>query len=163
MEKQAFKIAAVALGILALAMVVYYKKFRAHTEEEISLSQKVESTKEVKSEFEGIYSPTEAIDADGKMVSFLSISKKEEGGFTGTWRAEKIGSNDTGFFECNDVKVLEKEFFVRCANPEFGTISYDGVIQRADNSFTVSGKILWMMDSTPILEKTVQLTHAAGD
>lgn len=160
MEKQALKISLIVLGVLALGMIFYYKVFRAHTDDEISLNQKVEISREVKSEFEGIYSPVDSLEGAGKRISFLSITRKEDGSLTGSWRMEKIGGDEIRYFDCLEARADEKEFFVKCVNSEYGTISYDGEMKKAEAGYIVSGKLMWMNQGTVLLEKSIQMNHA---
>lgn len=163
MEKQAIKIAAIAIGILALSMVVYYKFFRAHIDEEISLTQKVEVSKDSKSIYEGVYSPAESIEADGRRISYLTISKLDEANFVGAWKIEKIGESESAVIDCSETKISSKEFFLRCSNPSYGNISYDAMIQNSDSGINVAGKFLWTNQSNVVLEKNIVFTHAPGE
>lgn len=155
MEKKALSYALLVLLILAAGMVFYYKFYRAHRTDEMVLSQKLESTKEQHSEWEGIYSSSEPVEFEGLRLAYINISKKEEGFFSAALKWEKVGSQEPAqFMDCQEVRLVEKEFFVRCSDGR-ESVSFDGQTQRAESAWSASGKLLWLRDSAVLLEKNI--------
>jgi hypothetical protein len=163
-QKKAFKIAAVAVVILAVVMYFFYfmKDRTRKTDADVDLNQKVvqTTTKEEKSEFVGIYSPASALEAEGKRIVFFQVNRKEDGGYLGIAKVDTVGEEGSAILNCVDVRIEEKEFFLKCVDDKVGVISLSGQWQKAENSIQVNGHVFWSKDGTSFLDKNTVFTLA---
>lgn len=148
-----------ALAILAAVMFFFYfvKDRTRKTDADVDLNQKVEQVKEEKSEFVGIYSPQAALEAEGKRIAFFQVNRKDDGGYLGAAKLDTVGESESIFLNCVDVKIDEKDFFLKCLDERVGVISLNGQWQKADSGITVSGNILWSKDGNSLLESPTLL------
>lgn len=166
-QKEAVTYLAVGVGILALAMVIFYyvsDRMRT-TENEVDLSQEVEARVEEKSEFIGVYSPSDGplVSAD-KRISFFTVNQREEGGYLGSAKVTTLGSDEEFYFNCVDVRIRESEFFLNCLHETQGAISLNGQWEKsASGGIEVQGKVLWSLNSTPVLDVQRRFQHMDGE
>lgn len=167
-QDKALKTALTAVAVLAVLMFAYYwLQWRTRkTENDVNLQEKVEAPKEDKSaEFAGVYSANEPIEGLDRRFAFISLNRKEDGsGYFGSAKVDQIASanDDATFFQCNDVSIGEKDFFVKCTDAQLGQISFVGEWNKASGSIQVPGKILWSRDGNEIANKSITLTHTGG-
>ncbi|MGE3262120.1 MAG: hypothetical protein AB7K68_10100 [Bacteriovoracia bacterium] len=162
-QKKAFTIAGAAILIMACAMVGFYfvKDRTRKTDSDIDLNQKVEAPASgEKSEFVGMYSPQIALEASGKRIVFFQVNRKEDGGYLGSAKVDTIGEAESAFLNCVDVKIDEKDFFLKCVDDKVGVISLNGRWAKGDAGITVDGKVLWSKDGNAFLDQATQFTLA---
>jgi hypothetical protein len=70
---------------------------------------------------------------------------------------DTVGSEESFFFECVDVKIEESDFFLSCQNPTQGSISLNGKWERAGDSIQVAGKVMWTQKGEALLEQNRRL------
>lgn len=162
-----FKIAAIFLVILAVAMVVFYKaKERSGVTDTPLGDSSGSELKKDQSPLEGVYSSADgALEAGGKRLAFFQVVGREGGGFGGIARVEVVGANPgegVTEVECQEVKLGESELFLRCSHSVEGSISFDGQVSRGEGgAVQVSGKLLWSKEGNPILDRTaLKLSHS---
>ncbi|MGZ3705325.1 MAG: hypothetical protein ACXWP1_05030, partial [Bdellovibrionota bacterium] len=64
----------------------------------------------------------------------------------------------------NDANVTEKDFFVKCSDPDLGQISFVGDVQKgAGGAIQASGKFLWSKDGTEIANKATTLSRTGAN
>jgi hypothetical protein len=159
-KKRAFTTAAIGLGGVALAMVLFYyfqNKVRKPEGSEDSLAEKVEAVQEVRSDFAGTYAATDgAMEGGGKRItSFLVVVS--EGLLQGSARVDTVGGSDSANVPCNDVRVEGKEFFMKCQDAENGIISLNGAWSKDENGgIGVSGKVMWTKNADLLLDTVRQ-------
>lgn len=148
----------VALG--AAMYFFYFMKDRTRkTDADIDLNQKVEQVaKEEKSEFVGIYSAGTALEAEGKRIVFFQVNRREDGGYLGVAKVDTVGGEDSSILNCVDVKIEEKDFFLKCVDDKVGVISLSGQWQKADNTIQVNGHVFWSKEGTSFLDKDAVFT-----
>ena len=165
-KDKALKIAVGTIAALAVAMVVYYwLSWRNRTtQNDLNVAERVESIKEEKSEYAGIYSSSEPIEGMERRLSFFTVIRKEDGGHSGTVKLDRIASTEAveDFLKCPDVNIGEKEFFIKCSSPELGQISFVGEQDKSSGTLQVKGKLLWNKDGNVVMDKATTLTHSGG-
>lgn len=163
-QKKALTVTVTAVAILAAAMYFFYfvKDRTRKTDADVDLNQKVEQVKEEKSEFVGIYSPQAPMEANGKRISFFQVNRKEDGGYLGAAKIDTIGSDETNFLNCVDVKIEGQSFFLKCVDPSVGTVSLDGQWSKNGASTVVNGHVLWSKDGTALVDLNNQFTLGAN-
>lgn len=159
-QKKALTYALSAIGILALAMVSFYyvqdRLAASKTNGEEVVGEEI--VREEKSEFVGTYSPVDGpLEAAGKRISFFMVNAKEDGGYLGSVKLDTIGTDETSYLECVDVKIEEKAFFLSCQSPASGNISYNGSWEKTGDSIQVAGKVLWTQQGNAILDQERRL------
>ncbi|MGZ3713620.1 MAG: hypothetical protein ACXVBE_17775 [Bdellovibrionota bacterium] len=159
-QKKAFKIAAIAVIAMAAAMYFFYfvKDRTRKTDADVDLNQKVaEPVHEEKQEFVGVYSPQSALEAEGKRISYFQVNRKEDGGYLGSAKVDTVGGEEAVYLNCVDVRIEEKDFFLKCVDDKVGVISYNGQWQKTANTVQVSGHVFWSKEGNSFLDKDVQL------
>jgi hypothetical protein len=161
-QKKALTYALTAIGILAVAMFAfYYVQNRFAGSSNTGEEGGEEIVKEEKSEFVGTYSPTDGpLEAADKRIAFFTVNAKEDGGYLGSVKVDTIGTEETNFFECVDVKIEDNAFFLSCQNPTLGSISYNGSWEKTGSGIQTAGKVLWTNQGTPVLEQARRLQHS---
>lgn len=159
--KKALTVAGLAIGALALAMFLFYfvKDRTRKAENEVDTTQNVEmeQVKEEKPEFVGIYSPQGPLEANGKRISFFQVNRREDGGWLGAAKVDTVGEETTNLLNCVDVRIEDKEFFLKCVDAGVGMISLSGSWSRGEPSgIHVSGKVLWEKDGTALIDTNMQ-------
>lgn len=171
-QKKALTYAAVAIGILALAMVIFYyvQERVAPTESNIEgdgsqQEEKVNSEQFVQSEFAGLYAPAEgSLEAEGKRVGFFTVSQIEDGSLSGSAKVDTIGKNEVFYFRCNSVRIEEQDFFLNCIHEKEGSISLNGKWQKGpDGTLLVSGKVMWSKAGQLILDTYSNFNFTPGE
>lgn len=155
-QKKALTYALSAIGILALAMFAFYYVQSRYAASKSGTEEGVgeEIVKEEKSEFVGTYSPVDGpLEAAGKRIAFFMVNAKEDGGYLGSVKVDTIGSDETGYLECVDVKIEESAFFMSCQSPALGNISYNGQWEKTGESIQVEGKVLWTQQGSQVLDQ----------
>jgi hypothetical protein len=167
-KDKAFKTAAAGIAFLAIAMVAYYwvSWKTHHSENEVNLSEKAEAPKEDKgsvSELAGIYSSSNALEAQNHRFAFFSLNMRDDGsGYFGTAKVDPIGSETESsvFMNCDEVNVTGKDFFMKCNDANLGQISFSGQWSKVNGVIQVSGQLLWSKGGTEIANKTITLTKS---
>ncbi len=168
-KDKALKIAVTTIGILAISMIAYYWiSWRTRTtENDVNFHEKVDAATiaEEKSDFSGIYSSAEPIEGMNRRLGFFSVNRKEDGSYNGSAKLDTVSSTEdaTAYLNCEDVKIGEKEFFLKCAEPELGQISFVGEWQRGGSgAIQVAGKLMWSKDGTVVVDKPTTLNRPAN-
>lgn len=158
-QKKALTYALSAIGALAVAMFAFYYVQNRLAGPSTSGEQGGEEiAKEEKSEFVGTYSPADGpLEAAGKRIVFFTVNHKDDGGYLGSAKVDTIGTDESFFFECVDVRIEEKEFYLSCQSPTQGAISYSGNWEKAGDTIQTAGKVLWMQQGSPVLEQERRL------
>ncbi|HEY8279451.1 MAG TPA: hypothetical protein VIH99_07510 [Bdellovibrionota bacterium] len=170
-KDKAFKVAVTAIIILATLMFIYYwVSFRMRkTENDVGYQEKAEGTvaapslKDEKSDFTGAYSVSESIEGGGRRLGFFSVNKRDDGYF-GSAKVDSVATTEdqSKYIPCNDVKIGEKDFFLKCSDPVLGQISFVGEWSKDSGGIQVSGKVTWFKDGNVLVEKNTSLTHTGG-
>jgi hypothetical protein len=166
-QKQAVTYLLSGVAVLASLMVLFYylsDRFRK-TESHVDLDQKVETQSFEKSEFVGIYSPTDgSLEAAGKRISYFNVNQREEGGYLGTAKVDAVGAEEGEHYRCTDVRIGEPEFFLSCSGPGNNSISLNGTWQKSESgAISVAGKVLWTENATLILEVNRNFQYLPGE
>lgn len=155
-NKLALRYALIAIALLAVAMVAfYYVQSRTRTSEnDLDMSQAVSGDREQKSEFVGIYSPSDGpLEAGGQRISFFTVNREEDGGYLGSAKVDTVGADASEFFPCVDVRLEGGEFFLNCKHPNGGAISLNGQWTKdSHGAIQVDGKVLWIQGGNPVLD-----------
>lgn len=166
-KDKALKVFLGTVAVLAAAMVAYYWiAWRTRTtEHDLNLAEKGgPAVAEQKAEFAGMYSATEPLEGLERRVNYFTLSPKEDGtgGYQGTAKIDRIATTEAAeeFIRCPDVKVAEKDFFIKCSSPELGQISFVGEWTRGEAGIQVAGKFLWAKDATVVTDRNATLNHA---
>lgn len=164
-KDRALKVFLGVVAVLALSMVAYYwVAWRTRTTaHDVNVSERAaDSPREEKSEFAGIYSAADPIEGLERRLNFFSLSRKDDGtGYYGTAKVDRVASTESAeeFLKCPDANVAEKDFFIKCASPELGQISFVGEWSRGEAGIQVAGKVLWAKDGNVIADKATTLSH----
>lgn len=159
-QKKALTYALSGIAILAVAMFAFYYVQSRMAASGPSEEGGEEIVKEEKSEFVGTYSPMDGpLEAAGKRIAFFTVNAKEDGGYLGSVKLDTIGTEEADFFECVDVRIEEKDFFLNCPSPAHGVVSFNGAWEKAGDSIQVAGKVLWTKEGNSILEQERRLRH----
>jgi hypothetical protein len=153
-QKKAFSSAFMAIGLLAVLMVgfYYFKDRFLASREGLDLGQ--EAPKSEKAEFVGTYSPTDGpLVANGKRISFFTVNRRDEGGYLGSTKVDTVGSDESAYFNCVDVRIEEKDFFLNCQNPTEGTITLSGTWGNEGGSVLVRGKVIWQKNGESLIDQ----------
>jgi|GEM_PF-4532454 len=166
-KDKALKIALGTIAVLAVAMFSYYwfSWRNRTTQHDVNVQERVDSIKEEKSEYAGIYSSSEPIEGMERRLSFFTLTRKEDGsGHSGTLKLDRIASTEAveDYLKCNDVNIGEKEFFIKCNSPELGQISFVGEQDKSSGALQVRGKVLWNKDGNVVIDKATILNHTGG-
>lgn len=160
-QKKALTYALTGIGILAVAMFAFYyvqNHFIAPSGNGEEVGEEI--AREEKSEFVGTYSPSDGpLEAAGKRIVFFTVNAKEDGGYLGSAKVDTIGTEETNYFECIDVKIEDGAFFLSCQNPALGNISYNGSWEKSGGTIQTAGKVLWTQQGNPVLEQARRLQH----
>jgi hypothetical protein len=168
---KALKVALTAVVVLAAVMFGYYW-FTNHTrksENDLTVDKGSESPREEKlsQEFAGIYSSSDSIEGLDHRLGFFSLNRKDDGsGYFGTAKIDTVGAAEaaTSYLKCNDANITEKEFFVKCNDPEFGQISFSGETKKdAQGSIQATGQLLWSKGGTEITNKATTFTRTGAN
>jgi hypothetical protein len=166
-KDKALKTAVTAIVILAVAMVSYYwVAWRTRkTENDVNLHEKLDTARaqDERNSLAGVYSAVESVEALDRRLGFFSLNRKEDGYF-GSAKVDTVAStaDASAYMKCEDVKIAEKDFFVKCADPDLGQISYVGEWQGAPGgAIQVTGKLMWIKDDKEVFDKAVTLNRPA--
>jgi hypothetical protein len=156
-KKKAFQLALMGIAVVAILMVgfYYFKDQMRKGENAVDFSEASgESSlpKSEKSEFVGMYTPDGPLEAKEKRIAFFMVNRAEDGGYLGSAKVDTVGSDQSIFFRCVDVKIEEKDFFLNCKHETEGAISLNGTWSKESGQLLVDGKVLWSYQSQPILE-----------
>jgi hypothetical protein len=155
-KKKAMQLAVFGIGIVAILMVGFYyfkNQIRVgENEVDLSSSGREESPKGEKSEFVGMYSPESALEAEGKRITLFIVNRAEDGGYLGSAKVDVVGSDQSIYFRCIDVKIEEQDFFLNCVHESQGSISLNGKWSKSSGAIEVEGKVLWSFQNRAILE-----------
>lgn len=166
-QKKALVYGGIAVLVLAVAMVIfYYVQSRAVvSENDVDLSQKVESIQRETSPFVGLYAPSDGpLEAEQMRIGSFTVNRKEDGGYLGSAKVDSVGANDSFYFNCVDVRIEEKDFFLNCVHESKGSISLNGTWQKdASGAISVLGKVLWSKGGSPILDVQRQFQFTPGE
>jgi hypothetical protein len=156
-KKKAVQLAVLGIGIVAILMVGFYyfkNQFRiGENELDLSAASREEAPKGEKAEFVGMYSPDRALEAEGKRITLFIVNRAEDGGYLGSAKVDTVGSDQSFFFRCVDVKIEEHDFFLNCVHESEGSISLNGKWNKNSGSIEVDGKVLWSFQNRAILEE----------
>jgi hypothetical protein len=149
----------VGLGALFSLMVVYYfVSHRMNTGEgELEgggFLSEVQSKGE-KSEFVGVYSPTgQSLEGSNRRLTQFMVNRSEDGGYLGSVRLDSVGSIEPAKdLPCNDVRIDEKEFFLKCGSEADGSVSISGQWSKGvEYPIQVNGKALWTLGGQALIE-----------
>lgn len=149
--------AAMGLGAVALAMVIfYYFQDRTRKPEGYEeVGEQVEGTvQETRSEFAGLYAATDgSMEAAGKRITSFQVINSDGGGLSGSARLDTIGSDEQATLNCYDVRIDAKEFFLKCQDANLGMISLNGAWAKDDaGQISVAGKVLWTQNGNLLLD-----------
>lgn len=169
-KDKALKTALTAVGILAFAMFAYYwvAWHTRKTENDVNFSEKADAPApqdKTASEFAGVYSAAEPVEGNGHRLAFISLNRRDDGaGYFGTAKVDPIGSETESptFFKCNDVNIADKDFFVKCNDPQLGQISFTGEWSKPSGAVQVTGTLLWTKDGNEIANKPTTLNRTGG-
>lgn len=166
-KDKALKIALGTVTVLAVAMFAYYWfAWRNRTTAfDVNVNERVEATREEKSEFAGIYSTADLVEGQGRRLNFFSVSGKDDGsGYFGSAKLTQVASTEAAeeFLQCGQVKIAEPDFFIRCDSAELGQISFVGEWRRGTGPLLVTGKLLWSKNGEVVTEKNTTLSHSPG-
>ncbi len=164
MQNKALKSALIGILVLAGAMVAYYwYASRARTtENDVNFHERTEGpATETNSEITGIYASSEPVEGLEHRLGFFAIHRKEEGGFSGSAKMDRIATtvDSTIYVPCDSVTISEGEFFVKCSSPELGQISFTGQNQNG----VVSGKVMWSKDGVVVADKSTTLQRSSAN
>lgn len=154
---------AVAIGAVIMVSFYYVKGRMRTTEHDLDLSQKVEAPASEKGEFIGIYSAGTPLEADGKRIAFFTVNRKEDGGYLGSAKLDTVGGEDSTYFQCIDVRIAEKEFFLKCAHESEGSLSLNGQWQKGESGLEVSGQVLWAKSGNAVLDTSARFFFSASE
>jgi hypothetical protein len=162
--KNPFMIAGAFLVALAIAMVAFYKMKERSVETDTPISEAAATTEQNReaSPYDGTYSSADgALEHKGKRITFFQVAQRETGVFGAFARVETVGVAEASVdVECQDVKLSETEFFLRCSSEAEGSISFEATGVKPDKpDFQVSGRILWAKAGESALDGTVRLSH----
>ncbi len=163
-KDKALKIFIGAVALLAVAMVAFYwvQSRTRTTSHDVNLAGGGgDSPREEKSEFTGIYSSSDPVEGLERRLNFFSLNRKEDGsGFHATAKLDRVATTESAeeFITCQDAKVGEREFFVKCSSPEIGQISFVGEWVKGDSGLRVPGKVLWSKEGSVIADVATTLT-----
>lgn len=167
---KALKIAVTAIVLLAVAMFAYYRvtERTRRSENDVTVEKTTESPKEerLSNEYGGIYSTSDAIEGLEHRLGFFSLNRKEDGsGYFGTAKVDTIGAAEatSSYLKCNDANITEKEFFVKCMDPDLGQISFSGETKKdANGTVQATGQLLWSKGGTEVANKSTTLTRTGN-
>ncbi len=156
-KKKALQIALTGIAVMAIVMVGFYfvRDRTQKSESEVDYSETGSDSgapKGERSEFVGMYTPDGPLEAQEKRIAFFMVNRAEDGGYLGSAKVDAVGSDQSIFFRCIDVKIDEREFFLNCKHETEGAISLNGTWSKASGQLEVEGKVLWSYQSQPVLE-----------
>lgn len=161
-KNKAIKYALICVLLLAIAMVAFYKFAPQMRRIEAEQSQAENAVVPVAQDpgYSGIYTLAESVEGLSHRLGFFSINKKDTSYF-GTAKLDKVAdtASDPVYIDCAPVTVNEKEFYLKCSQPELGDISINGTWLNGD----VTGQLLWNKDGNVITTKAVLLHRSAAN
>jgi hypothetical protein len=168
---KALKVAVTAIVILAAMMFGYYwiTNHTRKSENDLTAEKGSETPREEKlsQEYAGIYSTTDSIEGLEHRLGFFSLNRKDDGsGYFGTAKIDTVGAAEsaTSYLKCNDANITEKEFFVKCSDPDFGQISFSGETKKdAQGTIQATGNLLWSKGGTEITNKATTFTRTGSN
>lgn len=165
-KDKALKLFLGTVAVLAAAMVAYYwVAWRTRTtEHDLNLADRGgPAAVEQKAEFAGMYSAADPLEGLERRVNYFTLSPREDGsgGYQGTAKIDRVASTEAAeeYIRCPDVKVAEKDFFIKCSSPELGQLSFVGEWSRGEGGIQVAGKFLWAKDAAEVTALNTTLTH----